>query len=185
MSRFAKGLLGFAVLSTLSLSALVGAYAETDAEIQQMSQNTLQTFEKKVPKGASIVSQAKGVLVFPKVYSGALVVGADHGHGELLVDGQHKGFYNLNALSAGLEAGGKSQSLVIIFKNQAALDKLLQHDRGWDIGTDASVVAAEKGTNTLTMSKPKNAILIYGLDQKGLMGSLSLKGMRISKRKSK
>lgn len=168
-------------LMSFGLEVNTVSQAATAQEIQTESKQVLNDFKAKVPNAKQVLKTAKGVLIFPSVYSGALGVGGQYGQGELLVNKVVHGYYRIAGVSAGLQAGGKSQSLIFAFMSQAALNKFIQ-SKGWDVAGDASAVVMNKGTLKETeLQKMSNNVLVYGLNQKGLMASLSLQGIKISK----
>jgi len=63
-----------------------------------------------------------------------------------------------------------AHSMAIVFMTPDALQRL-QTSNGWDVGADASVAVVEAGVG--------GKLFVYG--NKGLMGSLSLEGTKISK----
>jgi lipid-binding SYLF domain-containing protein len=127
------------------------------------------------------VQQAKGALVFPKVFKAGLVVGGEYGEGALRVNGRTVDYYSATAGSLGLQAGAQEKSVFILFMTDDALSKF-RSSSGWEVGGDASValinVGASGSVNTQTAQRP---IVGYVLTQGGLMVDVSLNGTKISK----
>lgn len=174
---------------SLVLAVLVGslctlfspAQAASAKEIQVRVEETLETFKREVPGAPEVLKRAKGVLVFPRVYQGGIVLGAEYGEGALLIKGKTVDYYRLVSASYGFQLGGQRKAILLAFMNDQALQGF-RASSGWKVGADASaavfVVGAEGSVATNTLNKP---ILAFVIDQKGLMYNLSLEGSKISK----
>ena len=113
------------VLSAVFLAATVlatgvvdnTALAAGDPELDARAATTLENFRAREPDADSVLKEAAGVLVFSGIVKGAFIFGAEGGNGALLVDGKPVAYYNFAAASFGLQAGGQSKSLVVIFRD--------------------------------------------------------------------
>jgi lipid-binding SYLF domain-containing protein len=150
-------------------------------EIDMATDGALASLYRQEPGSRAIVQQAKGVLVFPKVFKAGLIVGGEYGEGELRVANRAVDYYSATAGSLGLQAGAQEKSIFILFMTDAALAKF-RSGSGWEVGGDASValinVGASGSASTQTAQRP---IVGYVLTQGGLMVDLSLNGTKISK----
>lgn len=150
-------------------------------EIDMAADGALADLYRQEPGSRAIVQQAKGVLVFPKVYKAGLVVGGEYGEGELRMANRPVAYYSATAGSIGLQAGAQEKSVFILFMTDDALAKFRQSD-GWQAGADASValinVGASGAASTQTAQRP---VVGYVLTQGGLMVDASLNGTKISK----
>jgi lipid-binding SYLF domain-containing protein len=135
----------------------------------------------QVQGSRELVAKARGVLVFPSVVSGGLIVGGSYGRGELRSDGRTAGYYSTAAASAGLLAGVESKAVYVLFMTQDSLDQFVR-SKGWTIGADASVtlvhVGADAGVDTLTAREP---VLGFVLSNAGLMAGVALDGTKVSR----
>ena len=96
-------------------------------------------------RGAKELSQrATGILVFPRVLSGGLVVGGEYGDGVWRTGSRVDGYYRLVGGSLGFLAGAQSQAIVLMFLTQEALDRF-RKSSGWTAGVDATVSVANVG----------------------------------------
>lgn len=142
---------------------------------------TLSRMYAQVPGSRELVSRARGILVFPKVLQAGLIVGAEYGEGALRVGGTTQGYYNLVSGSFGLQAGAQSKAIIFLFMTDDALNAFKSRD-GWSAGGDASVALLKMGVNgavdTTSITKPVQVIVMTNA---GLMGDISLQGMKISK----
>jgi len=151
------------------------------SEIDNGVSSALDQLYRQEPGSRGLVQQAKGTLVFPKVFKAGLIVGGEYGEGALRVAGRTVDYYSATAGSLGLQAGAQEKSVFILFMTDDALSKF-RSSSGWEVGGDASValinVGASGAVNTQTAQRP---ILGYVLTQGGLMVDVSLNGTKISK----
>jgi lipid-binding SYLF domain-containing protein len=72
--------------------------------------------------------------------------------------------------------------MILVFNDQAALDKFREGDRKWEVGADLSVTVAKIGaTGKLDTTKMQAAVVALVFGEKGLMGDLSLEGSNFKK----
>lgn len=169
--------------STLLLLALCcssWASSMSKAEINTGVDATLQAFYAQNPSHQQLVSKAAAVLVFPHVTKAGLGVGGEHGEGALWVGGDIKKYYTINGASVGATLGVAQRSEIILFMTSEARDKF-EHSNGWTVGAQAGVAVASRGAgveyDTQTLRRP---ILSFVMDEKGLIGDLSLAGAKIT-----
>ncbi len=144
-------------------------------------QATLVRLYETTPGSRELVAKARGVLVFPKVYAAGLGIGGEYGLGELRVAGASTGYYRTTALSAGLQIGAQSRSLVFLFMTQDALDKF-RSSNGWAGGVDASVALLKLGANGAVDVNASGApTQAFVMTNAGLMANLSLEGTKVTK----
>lgn len=164
--------------STGGGSSLTGGNA---AEINRDVQMALTKLYDSTPEARHLASRAKGVLVFPSIVKGGLMVGAQYGTGALLKNGRTAGYYNSVAGSYGLQAGVQSFGYALFFMTDSALNYLEKSD-GWEIGVGPSIVIVDAGVaKSLTTTTAKDDVYAFIFDQKGLMAGLGLQGSKISK----
>jgi lipid-binding SYLF domain-containing protein len=158
-----------------------GSTSSKRQEINSGVDAALSRMYAQVHGSRDLVSRARGVLVFPKVLQAGFVVGGEFGEGALRTGGTTQGYYNLVSGSFGLQAGAQSKTVVFLFMTDDAL-KAFQQRQGWSVGGDASVALLKMGANgavdTTTATKPVQVIVMTNA---GLMGDLSLQGMKISR----
>ena len=151
------------------------------ADINARVDRALSDLYTQVPGSRELVSQARGVLVFPKVVSAGFVVGGSYGEGALRKGGSTTGYYSTAAGSVGLLAGAQSKAVYLLFMNQEALAKF-EASKGWTAGVDASVAVLEVGATAQATSKTvQQPIVGYVLTNAGLMANLSFDGTKFTK----
>ena len=173
-------LLGACTTTTTSDTAS-GSPASQRQSIDAAVDNAMSKLYAQVPESRSMVSQAKGVLVFPSVVSAGFVVGGSYGQGALRERNATSGYYSTAAGSVGLLAGADSKAVYLLFMTQDALDKF-KASKGWTAGADANVSVINAGANasvdTQTVRQP---VAGYVLTNGGLMANLSLDGTKVTK----
>jgi lipid-binding SYLF domain-containing protein len=180
MKRFAKIFINTA-LAGLALSwAGLASAAMSTVEIDSGVQSTLQAFYAQHNSNHELVDKAAAVLVFPKITKAGVGVGGLHGEGALIVGGKTVKYYDVNGASVGATLGVSEHSEVILFMTKKARDDF-ENSKGWTIGADAGVAVASAGVggnyDTETLKRP---VLSFVLDEKGLMGDLSLSGQKVT-----
>jgi lipid-binding SYLF domain-containing protein len=151
------------------------------AEIDAAVDGAIAELARQEPGSRQLMQQAKGTLVFPKVFKAGLVVGGEYGEGALRVANRTVDYYSASAGSIGLQAGAQEKSVFILFMTDPALAQFRQSS-GWQAGADASValinVGASGSASTQTAQRP---VVGYVLTQGGLMVDASLSGTKVAK----
>ena len=171
-------LLAVIMMSFMQLPVFAGSSGEIDKKVEI----ALEKLYSSSPVARELSTVAKGVLVFPDIIKGGLIVGGQYGEGALLINNRRVAYYNTVAASYGLQAGGvQSFGYVMFLMTDAAL-KYLEKSSGWEIGVGPSIVVVDQGiAKTLTSSTAKKDVYAFCFGQKGLMAGLGLQGSKITK----
>lgn len=177
MSRFLLALLASLSFASVASSEGLSSKAELDAEVRE----AIAALYKHSSAAKELAGKASGMLVFPKVVKGGLVIGGEYGEGALLVGGGTVDYYSLAAGSIGFQIGVQRKSQVILFMNPKVLEQF-RNSKGWKAGVDGSVAIAKFGAggqiDTETGKKP---IIGFIFSNQGLMYNLTFEGAKISK----
>jgi lipid-binding SYLF domain-containing protein len=142
-------------------------------------------FVKEIKGASEYLKVAKGVLVMPNVAKAGFVIGGQYGTGALQVGGKTVNYYNLAGASFGFQAGLEKFELIIIFVTDEALKKF-RNSKGWEAGVDAEVTMVNVGADaTVETLRSQNPVVGFVIDQKGLMGGVSVKGAKFTKTQPK
>jgi lipid-binding SYLF domain-containing protein len=156
-------------------------HAASANKINSRVDQELRYFRQNVDGAPNYLSNAKGVLVFPRVYKAGLGLGGEYGEGALRVNGRTVDYYNTIAGSYGFQIGAQKKAVIILFMDQESLTKF-RNSSNWEAGADASIALIEVGAGkTVDTNTIKDPVLGFVVNQKGLMAGVSLKGMKISK----
>jgi lipid-binding SYLF domain-containing protein len=160
---------------------LSAAVADKAADIDRDVDAALPKLYDSAPAAKELEKVAKGILVFPNIIKGGMIIGGQYGEGALRVEGKTSGYYSSVAASYGLQAGVQTFGYAMFLMTDSAL-KYLEESDGWEIGTGPSVVVADKGmASSLTTTTAKDDIYVFFFGQKGLMLGLGLQGTKISR----
>lgn len=163
----------------------VGAQAATKGEIEASVKAAKARFVKDVKGANEYLKIAKGVLVMPNITKAGFVVGAQYGNGALQVGGKTVSYYSLAGASLGFQAGAEKYDMVILFITDEALQKF-RASKGWEAGVDAEVTMIAAGADvTVETLRSQSPVVGFVIDQKGLMGGVSIKGAKFSKTQPK
>jgi lipid-binding SYLF domain-containing protein len=156
-------------------------FAASKTTINKKVELALQTLAEHSPVARDLSTIAKGILVFPDIIKGGLIVGGQYGEGALVINKKIVGYYNTVAASYGLQIGAQSFGFAMFFMTDSAL-KYLNKSSGWEVGVGPSVVMVDQGiAKSLTTSTAKEDIYAFSFSQKGLMAGLGLQGSKITK----
>ncbi len=151
-------------------------------ELAADSRAALNKLYRSKPEARKLGAQAKGILVFPEITKGGLMVGGMGGNGALIQsDGSIRDFYQTAGLSYGLQAGIQTYGYALFLMDNDAFNNINRAD-GWEVGSSPSLVVVDEGMagsiSTTTMNKGTYA---FFFNQRGLMGGLGLQGSKITR----
>jgi len=173
-------LLAFGIL--VSGQALADFKAADAAALEADSSAVVATFQSQTSEAETLLNNAKGVLICPKITKGGFIVGVEGRKCTLRVGGKTVEYYRTRSGKLGLLAGIQSYSMILVFNQQAALDTFRTGEREWEVGVDASVAVAEVGASgKMDTTNLQEAIVAFVFGEKGLMADLSLEGSNFKK----
>ncbi len=157
------------------------AWPDSRSHIDAKSREALERLREHFPDAGPMLDRAAGVLVFPDVVKMGFGVGGQYGEGSLLIDGEPVAYYATAGASFGLQIGAQYKSEVILFMTEPALLDF-RGSQGWEVGVDGSVAIIDTGAggkiDTRTLGGP---VVGFIFSNKGLMGSLSFEGSKITR----
>ena len=128
-----------------------------------------------------LAGRAQGILIFPRVLSGGLVVGGEYGDGVLRAGGRASGYYRVVGGSFGWQIGAQSQAIILMFLTQEAVDRF-RNSNGWTIGADATVSVATVGASgDIDSNTIRQSIVGFALTNVGLYAGVKLDGSKITR----
>ena len=155
--------------------------AADTAKIETESRAALEELYKTVPAAGKIAETAEAVLVFPSILKAGLIIGGQGGNGALFVDGKVEGYYNIAAVSYGLQAGAQQFGYAMFLMTDAARE-YLDKSEGWEVGVGPSIVVVDDGLGkSLTSTTAKDDVYAFIFGQSGLMAGLGVQGSKITK----
>jgi lipid-binding SYLF domain-containing protein len=135
------------VAGLLGSCATAPASREDKAALVAAAASRLQQMRAEDPALGALIQKGYGYALFPNVDKGGLVVGGAYGQGVVYERGRHVGYSDLKQGSVGVQAGGQSFSELLVFENQAALDRFKAGQFGFTADASAVVLTSGAATN--------------------------------------
>ena len=148
---------------------------EGDA-LSKQAQASRQEWNKVDPQFEAFAKKGYGFAFFPEITKGGFVFGGAHGRGVVYEKSQHIGYADLTQASVGFQAGFQDYSQLIVFENQAAMDKFKRNEI--DFGANASAVVADKGA--AAGAQFVDGVAVFVRPTGGAMAEASLGGQQIA-----
>jgi lipid-binding SYLF domain-containing protein len=164
--------------------AFGSAHAAPAKDVDEAATAALKKLYAEAPATKALGEKAKAVLVFPEIYKAALLVGGQGGKGAMFKDGKIVGHYNIGGVAVGLEGGAQTYSYAVFLMTDEAVERL-KSAAGFEIGVEPNIVVlnAGAGANVSTATAPRD-VYSYVFGTQGLMGGVSLQGLKITKQSS-
>jgi len=135
--------------------------------------------DKAFGNAASLMRQAKAVMIVPKLLKGGFIVGGEGGDGVLMVHGRggwsDPAFYVIGAVSFGLQAGLEQSEMILLIMTQKGLDGVLRDN--FKIGAQAGIAVATLGSGVegaIGGASPPDVVVWSS--STGLYGGLTVDG---------
>jgi lipid-binding SYLF domain-containing protein len=176
MTSKKSSIVGVALVMGLMTGCSTGSVSkeERDTLVKQV-QTSRQEWNKVDPQFEAFAKKGYGYAFFPEITKGGFVVGGAHGQGVVYEKGQHIGYADLTQMSVGFQAGLQDYSQLIVFENQAAMDRFKRNEI--DFGASASAVVADKGAAMNAQFVDGVAVFVRPIG--GAMAEASLGGQQI------
>ncbi len=184
MTNYWKIILSLSLCIFLSISL---AYAQKNKENDRIIKaiDVLDDLSKAPEEGIppALLHQAEALAIFPHVIKGGLIVGGRHGKGIVMVreaDGSwsNPAFLNISGGSIGLQIGGQSSDIVLVFRDRKTIERIGNGD--FTLGADAAIAAGPAGREVGASTNYKFQAEVYSYARsRGLFAGLSLEGSSI------
>jgi lipid-binding SYLF domain-containing protein len=167
-------------------------WADDAQDATQLVDKAQMTFEAFIadkdmgPALRSLVKGAKGVLVYPQILRGAVIVGASGGSGVFLARDDKAdawggpAFYTIGQGSFGFQAGGDASEVVLVALTDRGVAAMLATSA--KLGANASVAAGPVGAGAEASTANISADIIAYSRAKGLYAGISLDGAVVATR---
>src|SRR5262245_49433960 len=173
------------MLSVYALMVLVAlapraVFAASAAEIDRDVATALKNLYDQTPAAKTLGETAKGILVFPSIVKGGLIVGGEYGNGALRKGHTTVGNYKAAAACCALQAGVQSFGYALFFVDAGSVTAL-ENSKVWEIGVGHSVVIFDEGMGkSIGTTASREGVIAFIFGQKGLMAGIGLKGSKIT-----
>jgi lipid-binding SYLF domain-containing protein len=153
----------------------------TKTQLRQAASICLKDLYVTMPFSKTLAPKAKAIVIFPRIYKAGLMYGGQSGDGvSLSSNGTPLGYYNISAVSYGLQIGVQGFSYAMFLMSDAAVE-YMNKSGGWEVGAGPSVVLVDEGlAKTMTTTTIQSDVYSFVFNQKGLMAGLGLQGSKIT-----
>lgn len=173
----------FTVGCTVPVRLPLNMLKSADQEKQQINSDAEKELEhlyRLSPKVRELVSKAKGVLVFPRVFSAGVMVGGEYGRGVLRVSGVPQAYYRVLADTVGLHAEAQTKTEIILFMTNKKLQQF-KESHEWTVGTNVSMAILKEGVYQKYNDKRNNdSVIGFVITNAEVSAGASLAGQKIS-----
>ncbi|MEM9716190.1 MAG: lipid-binding SYLF domain-containing protein [Pseudomonadota bacterium] len=168
---------GAAATALSSTQVNAASRAKIDARVRGATSEMTAAY----PFTRSLMEQAAGVLMMPRITKGGFFVGGAYGEGALMIKGAPVDYYSIAAGSYGLQLGVQSFSNALFLMTPASLKEFRQRD-GWTLGVDLEAAVLEQGeAASIDTNTRKDEIYAITFGQQGLMLGASVEGAKYSR----
>ncbi len=166
-------------------SPVVTEFPSRETEIVAASNQVLKEIMEIPAKGIpiSLLANAQGIVVIPKLLKGGFVIGVRRGHGVVMVRDEKNAwrpplFVTVTGGSVGWQIGIQSTDLVLVFQTRKSIQKLLHGN--FTIGADAAAAAGPVGREATAATDIFLSAEVYSYSRsRGLFAGISLDGSAI------
>jgi lipid-binding SYLF domain-containing protein len=158
---------------------------EEQARIVDLAERTIANLreDRGFDYAADVLSQAKAVLIIPKMVKGGFIIGGEGGDGVVLVrNGIHwsnPSFYSMGAATLGLQAGIQDAELVLFIMSDRVLEAIKQDE--FKITASAGLAIFTVGANTHGANTAYGDIVVWSR-AKGVYAGVTINGSTIRQR---
>jgi lipid-binding SYLF domain-containing protein len=117
--------------------------SEERTQLLEQATAALKDMSRVDPGVEELARKGYAYALFPDVGKGGVVFGGAYGRGVVYEQGQHVGYADLTLASFGLQLGGQTYSELIVFENNAALERFQQNRL--EFTADASAIILMTG----------------------------------------
>ena len=171
---------GAVVVSFLVVATGCSTAPKTQAEKRSLvaeADATLQRMIARDPSLRGFVDRSHGYAIFPDIGKAGAIVGGAYGRGVVFdVNARPVGFAEVNQASIGAQIGGQSYSELIVFENEAAMNRLKSGN--FDLGAEVSAVALKAGG--AGAARFEGGVAVFQLPKGGLMAAAAVNGQKIN-----
>lgn len=163
-----------AVIMTLCVATAGATRAESVKKLEGQVTEALKMLKAKDTTFETALNKAHGHVIFPNVGKGGFIVGGAGGEG-LVYEGEKLiGRATLSQATIGAQIGGQTFIEVILFADQATLDKF--KESRFEMSAGVSAVAAAEGV--AGKADYENGMAVITMPKKGLMAEASIGGQK-------
>lgn len=150
--------------------------SENRGVAEPKSDDSVSYFERTVQGLQTQLDTSAGYAIFPEVGKAALIIGGAHGNGDVYANRVKIGTAELTMGTVGAQLGGQAFSELIVFKDQAALDRFKNNEVTF--AANATAVAIKPGA--AATNNWNDGVQVYIHIKGGFMAEASVGGQKLT-----
>ena len=189
MRRLRTTIVAFCIAALAACAQFTSDPDELAPAVLEQAVDTLALFRANpdLKKIDELIPGAAGILILPRVVKGGIIVAAEAGTGVLLARGSGStwsspAYYLLSSGSVGLQMGLHEVAIVMIIRNQKALDAVIEHQGKFGADVGVTVGWAGIGYEGATTVGLGADIVALSAGNLGVFGGAALEGAAIVRR---
>ena len=172
-------LVAFPLAAMVALVAACGSTAPSEtSESDKLHRDVTAIIAKFKAKDAGLEQwfgeKSYGYLVLPSVGKAGFGVGGAWGRGEVYKGGKMVGYATMTQGTVGLQLGVQEMAQIVFFKDERAFKRFASNS--FELGAQASAVAAESGASTTT--DYDGGVAVFTMALGGAMAEASVGGQK-------
>ena len=160
----------------LMLFISTGLFAQTNKQKRVMddAEKAKAKFMEKDAGMDAFFNDSDAYVIFPSIGKGGLIVGAAAGNGVVYENGSTIGMAKVKKLDVGLQAGGKSFSEIIFFKDAESFQSFKNGDFEFTGGVSVTMLKSGAAKE----AQYRDGIAVFAMPKAGLMVDVSVGGQK-------
>jgi len=144
-------------------------------DLVRRAEAALTAWNREIPGVEALVRGSRGYVLFPEILKGGVGLGAAYGRGVVYAHGRHVGYADLSQGSLGVQLGGQAYQELIVFDDDAALERFEQGRLDLTVDTSAVLI-----TGYATRVQFAREATVFMKPVGGVMGELTLVGQKLT-----
>ncbi len=174
--RVLRGSVLMTALLLLSIAANAQWQASEGNKLETRSSAAMQEIRTRIPRSELYFDDAYAMAVFPSITRVGFGFGGAYGKGVVIEGDRSVGTTKYWQFTSGIQAGAKAFSMIVFFKDKAALEEY-QQSRTQFLGQAGVAVGTLGAAGTPAYN---DGVAIITVTRLGLMGEFTVSGARFS-----
>ena len=162
------------MVAVIAICGVAPGMADERSRLTEETQEARAALIKHDPTLKEEIARAAGYALFPGVGKGGIGIGGARGTGQVIAKGKPIAKTTLTQVTVGLQLGGQKYVELILFENEAALNRFLAGS--FTMAAQASAVAAASGA--AANAKYAGGVKVITMAVGGLMYEASVGGQK-------
>ncbi|MEJ2172790.1 MAG: hypothetical protein ACO22K_07645 [Woeseiaceae bacterium] len=173
-----RSIVGLAVLLLTGLPVSADWQADTGDKVQVKAEQAIADFRERLPRTEQYFEQAYGFAIFPSVTRVGFGFGGAYGKGVVVETDRTVGTTKYWQFTSGIQAGARNFSMIIFFKDKAALE----YYQSGDIQFMGQAGLAFARSGIAGTPAYNEGVAVVTMTRLGLMGEFTVSGAKFTYR---